>query len=133
MFVPLGAPVKALPGLSPGVSLNPDLFVGPSPGTSSSELHLAPSQKSPGKSSSMNPLDLRKSPGRRMTESPAEEERASPATPGRPSSANSLSPPTAKTLKQKEMEVQLQFLKAKQVSRLEKFRFRGFKSLSKGH
>ena len=51
-----------------------------------------------------------------MTESPAVDDRTSPATPGRPLSANSLSPP-ARTLKQKEMEAQLQFLKAKQVTK----------------
>ena len=68
------------------------------------------------------PLDLRKSPGNRSTDSPAsghtDEETILPDrntnSPGRSPSENRATP-DPNSLKQKEIEAQLHFLKAKQV------------------
>jgi len=117
MFVPLGAPVKALPGFHqpPPHLMMPDLNI-------PSTLQIKKLQKSNNETTNMTiPLDLRKSPGIRSSESPSNidedsilPERNMPRT-LRISSSENCQTPDPNSLKQREIEAQLQFLKAKQV------------------
>ena len=119
MFVPLGAPVEALSGFHqpPPHHLMPEMNI-----ASTSTAHIAKSRKSNNETTNSTiPLDLRKSPGTQSSESPSQtdgdsmlQDRNSPGTLGRPSSENRQTP-DQNCLKQREIEVQLQFLKAKQV------------------
>jgi hypothetical protein len=115
MFVPLGAPVEALPGFAqpPLHLIVPDLNI-----VSTSQ--FTKFQKSNNETiNSTIPLDLRKSPGIGLSESPSHIDynlldRNSPKTLCRSSSEN-CQMPDANSLKKREIESQLQFFKAKQV------------------
>ena len=129
MFVPLGAPVEALPGFHhppPPHHLMQDL----------GRSEMTPNVTKTSRKSTTNdnnasttPLDLRKSPGTRSTDSPSgqtdeecilpDRNMTSPGRSGR-SPSGSRQTPDPNALKQKEIEAQLQFLKAKQVIKLNK-------------
>ena len=88
----------------------------------SQERHHASHERHHTVNNATTPLDLRKSPGNRSTDSPAsghtDEETILPDintnSPGRSPSENRATP-DPNSLKQKEIEAQLHFLKAKQV------------------
>ena len=128
MFVPLGAPVEALPGFPPASSaphLIPDLCVTPNNVPASFSMKTA-SRKSTTHETNVTtttPLDLRKSPGTRSEgstsghgddDSSQDMRMQSPSNAAR-SPSESRQTPDPHSAKQKEFEAQLQFLKAKQV------------------
>jgi len=118
MFVPLGAPVEALPGFHPQPPnlMMPNLSVA----STSQITKLLKSNKE-----TINvtiPLDLRKSPGIRSSESPSLINEDSilpdqnlPRTLRRSSSENCQTL-DSNSFKQRDIEAQLKFLKAKQVT-----------------
>ena len=89
----------------------------------SQERHHASHERHHTVNNATTPLDLRKSPGNRSTDSPAsghtDEETILPDintnSPGGRSPSENRATPDPNSLKQKEIEAQLHFLKAKQV------------------
>lgn len=119
MFVPIGAPIEPLPAF-PAVCppVLPDLSL---QRQDVMALPTKSSQRSGEMSACTIPLDLRKSPGSRASSSPHPEDNVDPSRSSPSVLRRSPSDPQRFTdaAKQKEIEVQLQFLKAKQLEFLQ--------------